>query len=69
MTDRIHSLTVVLEENLRDDDVADLVNAIYQLRHVLTIALNVADATSFMAEERARRELISKLWKVLEPPR
>lgn len=32
MTDRFHSLTVVLEGNIREDDAESLINAILHLR-------------------------------------
>lgn len=35
MTDRYHTLTVVLERDMRDDDAAALIAAIGQLRGVI----------------------------------
>jgi hypothetical protein len=67
MTDRFHSLTVVLEADIRDDDAAPLMNAIRQLRGVLSVAGNVADFQTHMAEERARNELRSALLDVVYP--
>ena len=67
MTDRFHSLTVVLDVNVRDDDAESIINAIRMVKHVQSVTPHVADPTSHMAEERARRELGDKLWKVLYP--
>jgi len=69
MTDRINSLTVVLENDMRDDDCAALVNAIAMLRGVISVGMNATDAQSYMAEERARRELGQKLIEVVYPKR
>ena len=67
MTDRYHSLTVVLEHDIRDDDAKPILAAIRQLRGVLSVEGNVADLTSHMAQERARRELGEKLLEVVYP--
>lgn len=67
MTDRFNSLTVVLERDIREDDAEALINAINQLRGVLSVSGNVSDVTSHIAEERAKREIGDKLWSVLYP--
>ena len=67
MTDRYNALTIVLEKDVRDDDAEALLNAIRQLRGVLSVTGNVADLDSHMAQERARRELGENLWRVLHP--
>lgn len=66
MTDRIHSLLIVLEKDIRDDDVQGLANAISQLRGVAGVKMNVADIESQMAETRAKEALRKKLWEVLK---
>lgn len=68
MTDRYHSLTVVLEQNTRDDDAKHIIDAIQMLRGVLSVTGNVANLESHLAEERARHDLGQKLWKILYPP-
>lgn len=65
MTDRIHSLTVVLEREMRDDDVDGLAEAIRRLRNVCSVSLNVAELEHYAAKEQARRELTKKLLDVL----
>lgn len=67
MTDRYNTLTVVLERDIRDDDAEKLLNAIHQLRGVLSVKGNASDLNSLMAEERAKRELGQKIWKVIYP--
>ena len=61
MTDRIHSLTVVLDKDMREDDVQAVANAIRMLRPVIDVHLNVADPVSVMAESRAKFDLRKKL--------
>lgn len=67
MTDRFHTLTVVLERDIREDNAMPLINAIERLRGVLRVTATVADIESHMAEERARRRLGEALWHVLYP--
>jgi len=67
MTDRFHSLTVVLERNSRDDDVQPIVDAIGMVKGVLSVKGNVADSTSHMAQERARLSLGKKLLTIVYP--
>ncbi len=66
MTDRFHSLTVVLEENIRSDDAQELIQAIMCLRGVLEVKGNVAASEMMIATSRARMEMRQRLWKALE---
>lgn len=67
MTDRLHSLTVVLDKNIRVDDAEELLKAIGLLRGVLDVRGNVADAESYMAESRAIEHWRDQLRDVLWP--
>lgn len=67
MTDRYHSLTVVLEKDIRSDDAEAIIEAIKMIRGVLDVTPHVADATSWMAQTRVRRELGEKIWDILYP--
>ena len=69
MTDRLHSLTVVFERNIRADDAEPILAAIRMIRGVQSVTGQVADEASHMAEERARRELGEKLLDVIYPDR
>ena len=69
MTDRVHSLTVVLEHDVREDDVQSLTEAIHMMRGVLSVRGEVSNMESHMAEERARRELGGKILDVIYPER
>ena len=66
MTDTVHSLTVVLDHDIRVDDVSVLKQAILCLKGVVAVEANVADPTSWMAEERAKQELKNRLWETLK---
>lgn len=65
MTDRVNYLTVVLEENMRVDDVEALVNAIGCMRHVLAVKPNIADADAAVAKIMARAAIAEKILDVL----
>lgn len=67
MTDRFHSLTVVFERNIRDDDAQATIDAIKQLRGVLTVEGNVSDIVEFVAEERVRREMHAAMMNIVRP--
>lgn len=69
MTDRFNSLTVVLEQDIREDDAETIIAAIRQLRGVLIVTGNVSDITTHVAKERARHELGERLLEVLYPER
>ena len=65
MTDRYHALTVVLDADIRSDDAADLITAIKQLRHVISVEPHVSRTEDYMARQRVRMELADQLWAVL----
>lgn len=65
MTDRIHALTVVLDDDYRTDDVEPIVEAIKMLRGVLTVEEHVANMNDYSARSRVRAKLEERLWKVL----
>lgn len=65
MTDRYHALTVVLENNIREDDAQPLIIAIKMLRGVLSVEPHLSNIDVHVAEDRARHKLISEMWKIL----
>jgi hypothetical protein len=67
VTERIHSLTVILSEDMREDDAKALIDAVLMLKGVGGVATNVADVASYMAEQRARNELGEKLLAICYP--
>lgn len=56
MTDRINTFVVVLDRNIRDDDVLPLLNAVRQIRGVLTVEPHVAQRLDEMAGEHRANE-------------
>ena len=66
MTD-IKALTIVLEHDVRNDDIVSLITAITQLRGVLSVESHVAEIDSHVAERRAKNDLIKRLFKILKP--
>ena len=67
MTARIKGCWVAFEEDLREDDAAQLLAAIRQLRGVLAATSEPQTPGDWVASQRIRRELMDKLWAVLTP--
>lgn len=67
MTDRIHSITITLDSDIRIDDAASLLLACRAFRGVIAVTPNVADIEDHVAQERARAELGRKLMDILYP--
>ena len=65
MTDRIHGLTVALEQPIRADDVEELVKAIKCLRGVVDVSTHVCRAEDYFAYSRAHRDIEGVLWDAL----
>ena len=63
MTNRVESLTVVLDKDYRDDDVQEIAQAILMIKGVVKVHLG--EPVDHLARDRARRELVSKLRDVL----
>lgn len=66
MTDRVNALFVALEDDVREDDVQELIRAIRQFRHVLDVCEHVTNTDSWVAEQRVRREIIAKILETME---
>ncbi len=69
MTDRIRTLTVVLDHDYReDDDAALIVSAIKMVRGVDRVIPGApVSAGDWLARDLAKRELRKQLLRVLEP--
>lgn len=67
MTDRLHSLTVVLDKEYRDDDAEAILDAIRMIKGVAEVSGNVAEPAFYAAREQAKRELREQLMDVLYP--
>ncbi len=60
MTNRIYAFTVVLDRDIRTDDVEAVTNAIRMVRHVIDVREQVADSAAHAAMMRVRSELIRR---------
>ncbi|WP_104662827.1 hypothetical protein [Ensifer adhaerens] len=56
MTGRHAGYFVSLEENLREDDAEATLNALRQIKGVLSVEPKIADASDLIATARIRRE-------------
>jgi hypothetical protein len=66
MTDRYNALLVVLESDVREDDLAALVQAISQFRGVISVKpRGRTDHHHVIARMQERNEIRKKLWQVL----
>lgn len=65
MTDRLNALTVILEDDVRDDDAQPLISAIYQLKGVISVKPHVSDIDSAIAETRAIHKFKDKIRSLL----
>jgi len=65
MTDRINAITVVLENDTREDDAESLIGAIKLLKGVLSVTPHVVDINDYISGERAKDELRKKILKLL----
>ncbi len=67
MTDRIQSLTVVLEGDVRTDDVEILIQAITMIRGVQKVVKGEpVSVNDFIARERAAMKIREALWKAFD---
>lgn len=67
MSDKVHTLAVVLEHDLVEEDAQRLADAILLMKGVVSVGKNISDFDSYMAHARARTELRDKMWDILYP--
>lgn len=65
MTDHIHTLTVHLRHDVRDDDVKQLVEAIMQLKNVAKVSMGIVTGADILARIKAQAELRDKILGLL----
>jgi hypothetical protein len=65
VTDSIHSFQVVLEHNIREDDIVGIVGALKHVKGVLNVVPVKSTFDSVMAEERVRIEYKNKFLELL----
>lgn len=61
MTDRLSGFVVVLEEDTRDDDAQATLDAIRQIRGVLSVEPHVSDIGAIIALSRTKHEILNGL--------
>lgn len=66
MTDRLNALTVVLSQDVRDDDAQKIIEAIMQMRGVLSVTGNVVTISDHVAEMRANEKVRGIIYGVLQ---
>lgn len=66
MTDRINAITLVLDRDIRDDDVESLRQACLHLRFVQSATLNVCNIDAHVGEQRAKNHARMKLYALLK---
>jgi len=59
------SLTVVLDNTYRTDDIQEIVNAVKMIKGVSAVGVNVAEPDSYIAYSRARTDLLNKILDIL----
>ena len=66
MTDRIRHLTVVLDADYRDDDVASIVEAVRMIRGVARVETHVVEAQDQLARMAVRSEIERDLHQAID---
>jgi hypothetical protein len=66
MSDRINSLTVVLEHDLTEEQAELLVNAISLLENVISVTPNITDPIYHVALMRERSRVNNKLLDMIK---
>lgn len=61
MTERVHSITIHFERDVREDDLEHLIGALRMVKGVVAVVTSIASIESSMAVERARREMLERL--------
>lgn len=64
MTTRFSAFTVILENDIREDDAEVLISAIKQLRGVQDVIGYESNPMQQIAESRARNELLSQVAQI-----
>lgn len=66
MTDRVNALIVVLEKDMRDDDIEHIKLAIMAIRGVLKVNNNIVDTSDYVAQMRANSAVKDKLFELIK---
>jgi len=66
VSDRIKALTVVLDDDYRDDSLDALVTAIRLFKGVADVKTHKVTSDDVIARMKIKRELVDKLWDALK---
>lgn len=66
MTDRVNTLTVALEQEMRIDDIEDILVSIRMIRGVLSVTPRIDIDDHWAARQQAKHELVRQLLDVLK---
>lgn len=65
MTDRLKGFVVTLDEDIREDDAEDILNAIRMVKHVQSVEPITANFEDRMNRSRVRHHLLDKILDVI----
>lgn len=65
MTDRVRSLTVVLDKDYRDDDCESIVEAVKMIKGVASVDMTVTEAADYINRAVVAGELRERLFYAL----
>lgn len=66
MSDRINAFTIVLDKDIKNEDVQDLLTALKMLKGVISVTPNVADISDHIAQMRERARINHELIKIID---
>jgi hypothetical protein len=66
VTDRYSGFIVVLDKDIREDDAENVVTALRMVKGVASVAPIPANPQSYIAEQRVRQEITTRVWEALK---
>ena len=67
VTERVNSLFVILEQDIREDEIKQIINLLRQIRGVSGVRKHIKDNfEEAVARSRIRTELQMKIWRLFE---
>lgn len=66
MTDRLNAIIVVLDRDTREDDAEPILEAIRQLKGVISVTGNVTDLSDHAARQLAKHEIKMQIFSLLK---
>lgn len=62
MSDRINGFIVVLDKDYKDEDIESTINAIEQIKGVVSVKPNIVTSNEYIAAERTKIEIVNKIY-------